>query len=205
MASIKFFKSAAGTIVAAKTAREISQNDINALQWLLGNAQAVEADTLEGWFVGPRREMITPWSTTAVEITQNMNIEGLERMEEYFPVKDGDDKTRQRRYNGLDQEIFTVKHQPEPVRHITDFEAYDKEEGLALSAEEIRYLKDLSDKLGRPLTDSEVFGFSQVNSEHCRHKIFNGTFIIDGVEQESSLFKMIKKTTAEHRNSVLSA
>ena len=59
--------------------------------------------------------------------------------------------------------------------------------------------------MGRKLTDGEVFGFSQVNSEHCRHKIFNGTFIIDGVEQEMSLFQMIKKTSKENPNKIVSA
>ena len=59
--------------------------------------------------------------------------------------------------------------------------------------------------LGRPLTDSEIFGFAQINSEHCRHKIFGGKFIIDGKEMESSLFNMIKKTTKENPHKILSA
>ena len=108
------------------------------------------------------------------------------------------DKMLQRIYHGLDGDIFVIDRQPEPIRHITDFEAYNKEEGLALSEDEIQ-------KLGRPLTDSEVFGFSQVNSEHCRHKIFNGTFVIDGVEMESSLFKLIKKTSAVNPGRIVSA
>src|SRR5690606_17937913 len=69
----------------------------------------------------------------------------------------------------------------------------------------IKYLEELSDYLGRKLTDSEVFGFSQVNSEHCRHKIFNGIFVIDGVEMESTLFQLIKNTTHFNRNKVVSA
>src|SRR5690606_18319640 len=82
---------------------------------------------------------------------------------------------------------------------------YNQKEGLALNAEEVEYLENLSKKLGRKLTDSEVFGFSQVNSEHCRHKIFNGTFEIDGKEMPSSLFKLIKKTSAENPNDIVSA
>ncbi|MDE6264856.1 MAG: phosphoribosylformylglycinamidine synthase, partial [Paramuribaculum sp.] len=78
-------------------------------------------------------------------------------------------------------------------------------EGLALSPEEEDYLRNLAENLGRPLTDSEVFGFSQVNSEHCRHKIFNGTFIIDGEEKPSSLFKLIKKTSQVNPNGLVSA
>ncbi|MCB0582205.1 MAG: hypothetical protein KDD10_23195, partial [Phaeodactylibacter sp.] len=63
----------------------------------------------------------------------------------------------------------------------------------------------VAQRIGRPLTDSEVFGFSQINSEHCRHKIFNGTFVIDGQEQPESLFGLIKKTAKAHPNSIVSA
>src|SRR5665811_703070 len=111
----------------------------------------------------------------------------------------------QRVYHNLDQDIFTVHHEPEPVRDIDDIEAYNRQEGLALSPPEVEYLERLSHSLGRKLTDSEVFGFSQVNSEHCRHKIFNGTFIIDGKEHRSSLFSLIKRTTSENPNHVVSA
>ena len=163
---------------------------------------------MEGHFVGPRREMITPWSTNAVEITQNMGLEGITRIEEYFLVSSAEadhDPMLQRVYNGLDQMIFTISKQPDPIVYIDDLEAYNQQEGLALSAEEIAYLNEVSGKLGRKLTDSEVFGFSQVNSEHCRHKIFGGTFIIDGEEKESSLFNLIKKTSAENPNKLVSA
>ena len=168
----------------------------------------VQSETLEGWYVGPRREMITPWSTNAVEITQNMGLTGIARIEEYFPVSSGDtdhDPMLQRIYNGLNQEIFTISKKPDPIVYIEDLEVYNQQEGLALSQEEIAYLNEVSQKLGRKLTDSEVFGFSQVNSEHCRHKIFGGVFIIDGEEKESSLFNLIKKTSAENPNKLVSA
>src|SRR5574344_1253096 len=137
-----------------------------------------------------------------------MSLSGILRIEEYFPVdsKDADhDPMLQRMYDGLDQTIFTVKHDPEPIKRVDDLEKYNEEEGLALSPEEIDYLHNVEKQLGRPLTDSEIFGFAQINSEHCRHKIFGGTFIIDGKEMESSLFKMIKKTTEENPNFILSA
>ena len=205
---ILFFGAGNGTVIAVKAKEMLSQENINALQWLFGNATLLEGETVSGNFVGPRREMITPWSTTAVEITQNMNICGIERIEEFFAVEGEEaqyDKMLQRFYRGLDQEIFTIDKQPDPVIYIEDFESYNKQEGLALNPEEIEYLKGLSKKLGRGLTDSEVFGFSQVNSEHCRHKIFGGVFIIDGKEMESSLFKMIKKTSQENPNLIVSA
>lgn len=152
--------------------------------------------------------MITPWSTNAVEITQNMGLEGISRIEEYFPVANGNaehDPMLQRMYDGIDQKIFEIDKKPDPIVYIDDIVAYNAQEGLALSDEEVKYLNDLSKKLGRKLTDSEVFGFSQVNSEHCRHKIFNGVFIIDGEEKESSLFKLIKRTSEENPNKLVSA
>ncbi len=205
---ISFFKCSTGTIVAVKSDIKLSNDNIQALTWLFSGAEHLGTENIEGFFAGPRREMVTPWSTTATEIAHNMNIEGIVRMEEYFPVSGPDaeiDKMLQRLYNGLDQEIFTTDNIFEPVKQITDLDKYNIEEGLALSEEEIAYLHALSDRIGRPLTDSEVFGFSQVNSEHCRHKIFNGTFIIDGKEMPSSLFSMIKKTSKLNPDRIVSA
>lgn len=205
---IQFFQSSAKTVLAVEAQHAFSPEETQKLVWLFSEASPLEAEKLEGWFVGPRREMITPWSTNAVEITQNMGLTGISRIEEYFPVASGEaehDPMLQRIYNGLDQAIFTISKQPDPIVYIEDLEAYNQQEGLALSQEEIAYLNEVSQKLGRKLTDSEVFGFSQVNSEHCRHKIFGGTFIIDGEEKESSLFALIKKTSQENPNKLVSA
>ena len=205
---IQFFQSPTKTVLAVEAAHAFSSEDRAKLVWAFSGATPLEAETLAGWFVGPRREMITPWSTNAVEITQNMGIAGISRIEEYFPVSSGEaehDPMLQRIYNGLDQTIFTISKQPDPIIYIDDLEAYNQQEGLALSPEEIAYLNEVSQKLGRKLTDSEVFGFSQVNSEHCRHKIFGGVFIIDGEEKESSLFNLIKKTSAVNPNKLVSA
>jgi phosphoribosylformylglycinamidine synthase len=205
---ILFFKSPSGTIVATETVSKPVEDDVNKLCWLYGNATLVDSDSLDGYYVGPRREMITPWSTNAVEITQNMGLNGISRIEEYFPVSSADaqyDTMLQRLYNGLDQKIFTVDIKPQPIIFIEDLESYNEKEGLALSKEEIDYLLNVEKEINRKLTDSEVFGFAQINSEHCRHKIFGGKFIIDGQEMESSLFQMIKKTTQENPNHILSA
>ena len=205
---ILFFRADQGPVLAVKICKQLQTSETDALKWLFGNAEMIDSKSVQGIFIGPRKEMITPWSTTAVEITQNMNISGIERIEEFFEVESEvaeHDKMLQRVYKGLDQEIFTINREPEPVLEITDITAYNEKEGLALNSEEIAYLEELSKKLGRPLTDGELFGFSQVNSEHCRHKIFNGTFIIDGVEMESSLFKLIKKTSQENPNRIVSA
>ena len=205
---ILFFKTPTESVIATEVDHQLSQEEIKELCWLYGDATPVEADHVDGYFVGPRREMITPWSTNAVEITQNMNLKGVSRIEEYFPVSSREadhDPMLQRMYDGLDQTVFTVNHKPEPIRHVDNLEEYNEQEGLALSPEEIEYLHKIEKELGRPLTDSEIFGFAQINSEHCRHKIFGGVFIIDGKEMESSLFNMIKKTTKENPHKILSA
>ena len=196
------------TVYTVHHQTDINSIDIPKLEWLFGEARQVSESKMAGFFVGPRREMITPWSTNAVEITQNMGIDGIIRIEEFTEVDSENaiyDHMLQRLYHGLDQDIFTIVKQPEPIIEIEDISAYNKKEGLALSDEEIEYLDGVSVKLGRKLTDSEVFGFSQVNSEHCRHKIFNGTFVIDGDEKPESLFQLIKKTSKEHHGRIVSA
>jgi phosphoribosylformylglycinamidine synthase len=212
---IHFFGSHSGNVFAVQAQSAIAEEDIQKLVWLFNSSRDhrftvinQEDASLEAVFVGPRAAMITPWSTNAVEITQNMGIQGIIRIEEFAQVAEDFtdfDPMLSQKYTSLNQAIYTIKIQPEPILEIDDIAAYNKQEGLALSQEEIDYLNGLSEKLGRKLTDSEVFGFSQVNSEHCRHKIFNGTFIIDGEEKPSSLFKLIKKTSETNPNDIVSA
>lgn len=205
---ILFFKTPQETIIATEMDHQPSQEETSKLCWLFGRAECIDTQQLDGIYVGPRREMVTPWSTNAVEITENMNLTGITRIEEYFPVSSKDathDPMLQRIYEKLDQSLFTVNHEPEPIRRVENLEQYNEEEGLALSPEEMAYLHTIEKQNGRPLTDSEIFGFAQINSEHCRHKIFSGTFIIDGEEKESSLFAMIKRTTQENPGKILSA
>ena len=211
---ILFFKTPSQHVIATEINHQPDTDEVKKLCWLYDNAELLtnekgEPETsLSGYFVGPRREMITPWSTNAVEITQNMSLCGITRIEEYFPAETEDaehDEMLQRMYKGLNQEIFTVNKSPEPIKYIENIEEHNEQEGLALSKEEIEYLYKVAEQLGRPLTDSELFGFAQINSEHCRHKIFGGTFVIDGKEMESSLFQMIKRTTQENPNKILSA
>lgn len=205
---IHFFGNPNKRVYAVQTKQQLNQEDQKKLEWLFGGQPKIEQSALADFFVGPRAAMITPWSTNAVEITQNMGVAGILRIEEFERTekqKADYDPMLSQGYDGLDQGIYDIDIQPEEVTPITDIAAYNQSEGLALSQEEITYLESLAERLGRPLTDSEVFGFSQVNSEHCRHKIFNGTFVIDGEEMPSSLFKMIKKTSQEHPNDIVSA
>jgi len=205
---IHFFGNVNSNVFAVQTAEELSTETISKLTWLFGNQPKIGQASLDAFFVGPRASMITPWSTNAVEITQNMGIDGIIRIEEFknIPENFSDyDPMISQKFNGLCQDTFTIDIKPEEILDIVDIEAYNQQEGLALSKEEVEYLNGVSKKIGRPLTDSEVFGFSQVNSEHCRHKIFNGTFIIDGEEKPSSLFKLIKETSKQNPNDIVSA
>ena len=205
--SIVFYQKDA-TVYAVHYNTSENPLDVSKLEWLFGGAKRMKEEALAGYFIGPRREMITPWSTNAVEITQNMGVSGILRIEEFTQTdneKTPFDPMLKAFYKGLDQYTFTIDKKPDPVVYIENIREYNQQEGLALNDDEIAYLEGLAKKLGRPLTDSEVFGFSQVNSEHCRHKIFNGTFIIDGEEKESTLFKLIKKTSQENPNRIVSA
>jgi phosphoribosylformylglycinamidine synthase len=229
---ILFFVKQSGTIYAVETGKQLHSLDVKKLTWLFDGAVFADFSEISGKFIGPRREMVTPWSTNAVEITQNMGITGISRIEEFQPAvglvtptgresvapsgmtghppSDGSetlsyDPMLQREYNDLKQDIFTINKEPDPVIFISDIHAYNRQEGLALSDEEISYLEDVGRQMGRRLTDSEIFGFSQVNSEHCRHKIFNGLFVIDGIEKPYSLFQLIKQTTQANPNRVVSA
>ena len=83
---ILFFRTPQKSVIATGCDRRLSADDMDKLCWLYGGAVPEEAETLEGWYVGPRREMVTPWSTNAVEITQNMNLPGITRIEEYLSL-----------------------------------------------------------------------------------------------------------------------
>jgi phosphoribosylformylglycinamidine synthase len=205
---IYFFGTIDSTIFAVQTSRALNETTNAKLIWLFGNKPKLEQSSIDAFFIGPRAAMITPWSTNAVEITQNMGIKDILRIEKFKAVdrqfSDYDPMISQK-YKRLDQNTFTVNIKPEQILNIEDIAAYNQQEGLALSDEEVKYLNEVSKKIGRPLTDSEVFGFSQVNSEHCRHKIFNGTFVIDGEEKPKSLFNLIKETSKQNPNTIVSA
>lgn len=205
---ILFFQDKCGKVVAVDAAGKPDRGELEKFNWLFSGAELLDDETVIGPFVGPRQEMITPWSTNAVEIAANMGLTGICRIEEFLHADSmtaAVDPMLQHLYAELDQTIFTIDHEPEPIIDIDDIAAYNKREGLALNDDEIGYLEAVAKKMGRPLTDSEVFGFSQVNSEHCRHKIFNGTFVIDGVEQDKSLFSMIRETSKQHGDNLVSA
>ena len=211
---INFFGTLHSKIIAVQTTKELSTKNKSKLIWLFSCSELVLKDTnkplasIDAFFIGPRAAMVTPWSTNAVEITENMGISGIIRIEEFITVDEDFtdfDAMIFQKFNKLNQDSFTINIKPEAILEIDDIADYNAKEGLALNNDEVAYLNTVSEKIKRKLTDSEVFGFSQVNSEHCRHKIFNGTFVIDGIEKPSSLFKMIKETSKQHPNDIVSA
>ncbi len=205
---ILFFENSSKALFLVQTKNALNPADLPKLKWLFGNGILIDKKELTGYYVGPRANMITPWSTNAVEITQNMLISGIQRIEQFIEVTSDFadfDPMLSQKYAGIKQNIFEINTEPTDIKYIDNIDSYNQQEGLSLNPEEVQYLNELSTKLNRKLTDSEVFGFSQVNSEHCRHKIFNGTFIIDGKEMPNSLFKLIKKTSLENPNEIVSA
>jgi len=205
---VYFFQFNTTQYFLVETETILTEKDLNKLSWLFGDAEFINCKNIEGIFIGPRKEMITPWSTNAVEITQNMGINGILRIEQMLLTENEQsdfDPMLQQKYNGINQEIFIIPESPAPIAYIEDISSYNESEGLALSSDEVVYLEEISNTIGRKLTDSEIYGFAQINSEHCRHKIFNGSFIIDGKEMEDSLFALIKRTSSESPNNLISA
>ena len=202
---ISFFKKSSDNYFVVEHIEEFSKKDINKLSWLFSGSEYININKLKGTYIGPIREMTTPWSTNAVEITKNIGINSIIRIECLIKTESDHDEMTQTEYQNPDQNIFHITKFSEPVTYINNIKRYNNEQGLALSDDEILYLEGVSKRLERQLTDSEVFGFSQVNSEHCRHKIFNGQFVIDGIEKNISLFSMIKSTSKANPNNLISA
>jgi phosphoribosylformylglycinamidine synthase len=204
---IYFFGTSKELIYYVISKKKIDDVALKKLSWLFGHSSHIDEAKIAGNYIGPRKEMITPWSTNAVEICQNMGISGITRIE-IFIVENYNspfDPMTQQKYSELNSETLAIHDVPEQIKHIVDLNEFNNQQGLALSEDEIGYLNDLSIKLNRKLTDSEVFGFSQINSEHCRHKIFNGVFVIDNIEMHMSLFQLIRKTSNTHKNRIVSA
>ncbi|MGB3464662.1 MAG: phosphoribosylformylglycinamidine synthase, partial [Cyclobacteriaceae bacterium] len=203
---VTLFSGSSGIIFAVQHDQPFDKQDSQKLSWLFGNAHS-QSGPVRGKYIGPRKEMLTPWSTNAVEITQNMGLSGITRIEEFFPYNESSsfDPMLQSVYEQLDDHLFDLDITPEQVKEIENIADYNRAESLALSQDEVDYLEGVSQQLGRKLTDSEVFGFSQVNSEHCRHKIFNGQFIIDGEEMPATLFQLIRKTSKKNDKNLVSA
>ena len=138
---ISFFGNKSNTIFAVQTENELSTTIISKLNWLF-QAELIVADQnqqpkslISDFFVGPRASMITPWSTNAVEITQNMGVEGIIRIEEFHQVANDFsdfDPMLSQKYDRLNQHIFTITSQPEAILYIDNIIDSTNQEGFSL-------------------------------------------------------------------------
>jgi len=194
-----------------------------------GSLQSVGVQNLEALLVVPRSGTISPWSSKATEIAQRCGLSAVKRIErgiEYSLMTNNplstavktqlstllhDRMTQTVLYDNAEPDLFT-QHQPKPLLRIKLIELgrdalvkANLQLGMALSDDEIDYLTASFQNLGRNPTDVELMMFAQANSEHCRHKIFNADWTIDGVEQAQSLFSMIRNTADKSPEGILSA
>ena len=172
----------------------------------------------EGFFVTPRKGTISPWSSKATDIFHNCGLQSVDRVEsgQHIQVIDADGNilnveqlgtALQQLFDRMTEAVYTDLAdffdcpEPSPMRTVpflqvgpSAFEQANQDWGLALSPQEIHYLVEAYTALQRDPTDAELVMFSQVNSEHCRHKIFNADWTVDGEKSERSLFSMIRNT-----------
>ena len=129
---IVYFRTTQSVVYAVGLNQALSNQDTQKLSWLFGKSQPSLETSLNGYHLGPRKEMVTPWSTNAVEITQNMGVKGIFRIEELIQVESADvhfDRMLQAIYHNPGQELFTINHTPEPIQEILDLRQYSEKEG----------------------------------------------------------------------------
>jgi phosphoribosylformylglycinamidine synthase len=210
---------------------DLNDADLCLLKNLLtyGNQEAGTQPQGERWLVVPRPGTISPWSSKAKEIAQRCGLKSVQRIErgiEYYinantSLTDAkkqelavllyDRMTQSLCFDDIDPDFFE-EHHPKSLQVVdlleqgrTALEKANVDLGMALSDDEIDYLSTSFTSLGRNPTDVELMMFAQANSEHCRHKIFNADWTIDGVEQGKSLFSMIRNTSELSPKGILSA
>ena len=206
-------------IVAAKS------DDLN-LDQLKNILAADHPDDSFSFIVGPRSGTISPWSSKTEDIIKNVGILNINRVEKFnsFTISDFSidnnldlsmfyDRMTQSIYSDHEECLAFLKTDPQRDVNIIDIlssgiealENANKSFGFALSDEEITYLYDFYSKIARNPTDAELMMFAQANSEHCRHKIFNAKWSVDGVSKDDSLFDLIKETSKQSPKGIISA
>ncbi|GAD78385.1 phosphoribosylformylglycinamidine synthase [Vibrio ezurae] len=216
----------------ADVSAELDASETDKLEKLLTYGPTIEEHEPQGtlFLVTPRPGTISPWSSKSTDIAHNCGLDTVKRLERgtayYVETSVALDEAQIKAvkalihdrmmevvFNEMEQAsaLFTVA---EPAPHtVVDLLAGGRKAleeanitlGLALAEDEIDYLVENFNKLGRNPNDIELMMFAQANSEHCRHKIFNADWTIDGVAQDKSLFKMIKNTMEVTPDHVLSA
>ncbi|WP_394201122.1 phosphoribosylformylglycinamidine synthase [Shewanella waksmanii] len=215
----------------ADLTESLEENEQQQLAKLLTYGPAIEAHAPEGMlhFVTPRPGTISPWSSKATDIAHNCGLDKVKRLERgvaYYVQADALSESQQQVLNGLlhdrmvevilpefqQAQVLFARTEPAKFTSVNvlgegkrALELANVELGLALAPDEIDYLVDNFVRLGRNPNDVELMMFAQANSEHCRHKIFNADWTIDGEVQPKSLFKMIKNTFEKTPDHVLSA
>lgn len=217
----------------ADTTSDLTDQQLEILAKILKYGPKAEVQSTCGQMllVVPRIGTISPWSSKATDIVNNCGIKEVDRIERgtafYITAKEGElsaaeiETVRGLIHDRMVEVVLITTAEAEALFHHTEpasmssidvmgggraaLEQADKELGMALASDEIDYLLEGYTKLGRNPTDIELMMFAQANSEHCRHKIFNASWVIDGEEQENSLFQMIKNTYKNHSAGVLSA
>ena len=147
---ISFFESSEKNIFAVQSNKPLSEQHCKKLQWLFGNAKKLKEKSIVNNFIGPRSSMISPWSTNAVEICENMGIDGIARIEKYFYYENSNfsfDPMTNEKFKCLDQNIFKLNITPVEILEIKNIRKYNVEEGLALSHDEVEFLEDVAKKL----------------------------------------------------------
>ncbi|MDX9740104.1 MAG: phosphoribosylformylglycinamidine synthase [Gammaproteobacteria bacterium] len=214
--------------------RPLTAEERAMLDRLLSYGEPPSEDAAEGWMllVVPRPGTVTPWSTKATDIAHICGLTDVRRVErgvlyrlapvagEDFAEGDlarvahlfHDRMTETVLYSPEDADALFLQAEPQPLRTVDVLSGgrqalieIDRELGLALSADEIDYLLESFQGIGRNPNDVELMMFAQANSEHCRHKIFNADWIVDGEPQDQSLFRMIRHTSARSPGGILSA
>ena len=209
----------------------LTDDEHSKLQQLLRYGPSLAEHAPEGilFLVTPRPGTLSPWSSKATDIAHNCGLSAVTRLERgiaYYITTTGLTENEHQQLSALLHDRMTetvfselsqaqalfARHEPAPLTVIdlagqgrAALEKANISLGLALAEDEIDYLADAFTKLGRNPSDAELYMFAQANSEHCRHKIFNADWVIDGEEQPKSLFKMIKNTFEQTPDHVLSA
>ena len=191
-----------------QTERELAAAERKVLERLLDDGTAMlEGARGTSLLVVPRLGTLSPWSSKATDIAHNCGLTAVRRIERgtvFFVGSDKPaiaallhDRMTQTVLRSFDEAQKLFEHvPPRPLQTVRDIRQANRALGLALSEDEIEYLESAFRKLGREPTDAELTMFAQANSEHCRHKIFNADWVIDGVKQSQSLFSMIRHTHA---------
>ncbi|MEQ9229452.1 MAG: phosphoribosylformylglycinamidine synthase, partial [Cyclobacteriaceae bacterium] len=138
---IHFFQKSPAEYFVVGSYAHFSPSEIEKIEWLFSGAKLSDEKSISGNFIGPRKEMLTPWCSNTLDIFHNCGIAGVYRVEPFVLgiEKLVFDPMLQQKYDGLDQEIFTVNRAPETIQHVEDLKSYSDAEGLALSDEEIEF------------------------------------------------------------------